>query len=261
MKAKKKYGQNFLIDNAVLDKISSCVLACEKDLIIEIGPGRGALTNKLLYKKANVLAYEIDNDLIPILNMFKNSKLTVKNIDFLESEIKEDIKNFDYKKLFIVGNLPYYITTPIIEKIIKSKLKHESLTVMVQLEVANRFAANIKSKDYGYFTVFLQHFYDVVKVVDVDSKSFDPAPKVKSAVITLTPKKDVKVMDEKYFEFLKSCFKEKRKTLRNNLREYDFNIVESVLLKYNLSPLARAEECVEEVFIEIYEKNMKNALK
>lgn len=258
MKAKKQFGQNFLIDNTVLEKISNAVFACEQDLIIEIGPGRGALTKKLLEKNVQILAYEIDKDLIPILNKVNNKNLKVINTDFLETNINEDLNNYDYKNLYIVGNLPYYITTPIIEHIIKSNINHESLTIMVQLEVANRFLANPKSKEYGYFTVFLQHFYNAEKVVNVDASSFDPAPKVKSAVIKLTPKKNNKALGNEYFEFLKECFKEKRKTLRNNIKQYNVETLENILTKYHLTPLARAEECSEEVFIEIYEKCLKN---
>ncbi|MFI3260796.1 MAG: 16S rRNA (adenine(1518)-N(6)/adenine(1519)-N(6))-dimethyltransferase RsmA [bacterium] len=259
MKAKKKFGQNFLIDNIVLDKISNAVLASEKDLIIEIGPGRGALTHRLVEKKCNVLAYEIDNDLIPVLNTFKKENLKIKNIDFLESDINNDISTYNYDKLFIVGNLPYYITTPIIDHILKSDIKHESLTIMVQLEVANRFLSKPKSKDYGYFTVFLQHFYDVELVTKVKNTSFEPAPKVESAVINLTCKKDVINIEKEYFDFLKICFKEKRKTLKNNLRDYDFNIIEEILIKHDLTAQARAEECSGEVFIDIYKKLSLNS--
>lgn len=256
MKAKKKYGQNFLIDQTVLEKISNSVLACENDLIIEIGPGKGALTTKLATKLSNIVAYEIDRDLIPILNKLKLEKLNVKNIDFLKSDITNDIKNINYEKLFIVGNLPYYITTPILEHIIKSNIKHESVTIMVQLEVANRFLAEPKTKNYGYFTVYLQHFYKIKRLVNVKNTSFDPAPKVESAVIQLVPKENIKDLNEDYFNFIKECFKEKRKTLKNNLRNYNLEIINNILIKNNLNLQARAEECSEEIFIQIYE-NLK----
>lgn len=256
MKAKKKYGQNFLIDQTVLEKISNSVLACENDLIIEIGPGKGALTTKLATKLSNIVAYEIDRDLIPILNKLKLEKLNVKNIDFLKTDITNDIKNINYEKLFIVGNLPYYITTPILEHIIKSNIKHESVTIMVQLEVANRFLAEPKTKNYGYFTVYLQHFYKIKRLVNVKNTSFDPAPKVESAVIQLVPKENIKDLNEDFFNFIKECFKEKRKTLKNNLRNYNLEIIKNILIKNNLNSQARAEECSEEIFIQIYE-NLK----
>lgn len=258
MKAKKQFGQNFLVDDKVLDKISNSILSCEKDVIIEIGPGRGALTKRLVEKCSKVVAYEIDKDLIPVLKKFNYENLIIKNIDFLKTDLFNDLKKFDYDNLFIAGNLPYYITTPIIDHIIKSNIKHESLTIMVQLEVANRFSAKPRTKDYGYFTVYLQHFYDVEKVVEVDASSFDPAPKVKSAVIKLTPKKKIKELPLEYFDFLKECFKGKRKTLRNNLRAYDIDFLKELLLKYNLTSQARAEECIEDVFVEIYVKLNKN---
>lgn len=257
MKAKKHFGQNFLIDNEVLEKISNSVFATEKDLIIEIGPGKGALTNKLLEKNSQVIAYEIDKDLVPVLNKINNKNLIIKNIDFLKTEINKDLVKYDYEELYIVGNLPYYITTPILEHIIKNKIKHKSLTIMVQLEVANRFLSKPKNKEYGYFTVYLQHFYDIEKITNVKSTSFDPMPKVESAVIRLIPKEGIKKMNQEYFEFIKDCFKEKRKTLKNNLKNYNIKDLEEILKSHDLSPLARAEELNEEVFVKIYENSRK----
>lgn len=254
MKAKKKFGQNFLIDKTVLDKISRAVLACEDDLIIEIGPGRGALTKKILEKNCNVLAFEIDRDLIPVLNNLNVDKLKVVNNDFLSVNLNEEISNFNYEKLFIVGNLPYYITTPIIDYIIKSDIKHESLTIMVQLEVAKRFLATPGSKEYGYFTVFLQNFYNVSLICEVANTCFFPAPKVKSAVVQLTRKNSGVIDDMEFFDFIKDCFKEKRKTLRNNLKDYGVSIVDEVLFNNNLESLSRAEQCSINVFHELYEK-------
>ena len=254
MKAKKQFGQNFLIDKIVLDKISNTIFASNKDLIIEVGPGRGALTKKLLEKDCNLLAYEIDKDLIPLLNSMNNKNLVVKNIDFLSTDINADIKNYDYENLYIVGNLPYYITTPIIEHIILSKVKSKKITIMVQLEVAKRFAAKPKTKDYGYFTIYLQHFYHIEFITEVKPESFNPAPKVTSAVISLTPKENVLNVDSNFFDFIKECFKEKRKTIRNNLKNYDILFIDSVLKKLDISNSVRAEELTEKDLYNIYQE-------
>ncbi len=252
MKAKKKFGQNFLIDNTVLDSISNAVFAFSEDLIIEIGPGRAALTKKLIEKNCDLIAYEIDNDMKTILSKLENDKFKVIYGDFLNSDIKSDIKDINYKNLHIVGNLPYYITTPILEKIINANLDLSSITIMVQKEVADRFLAKPKSKDYGYFTLFLSYYFNSERIIDVPAESFDPAPKVKSAVVKFTPKENINLDKNKYFDFLKDCFKEKRKTLRNNLKNYNLDKMYKVLNKYNLSESSRAEELSEEVFIDLF---------
>ena len=253
IKAKKEFGQNFLVDTNVLNVISNNINANSDDLIIEIGPGRGALTEYLV-SKTKVLAFEIDKDLIPILTSKFNDNLEVINKDFLECNILEYINNYEYNNLYIVGNLPYYITTPILEHIIKSNLKETSVTIMVQLEVANRFCAKPKSKDFGFFTVYLQSYYDAVKIIEVDNTSFDPAPKVKSAVIKLTPKGDKNIPSEKFIAFLKECFKEKRKTLNNNLKNFTTLDVKEVLVELKLNPMSRAEELSVQNFYSLYGK-------
>ncbi len=253
MKAKKHFGQNFLIDQTVLDQISSAVFASNDDLIIEIGPGRGALTERLIKTGATVIAYEIDTDMKPYLNKLESDKFKVIYNDILKTNIKDDIVDIKYSKLFIVGNLPYYITTPIIDFITKQNLNFESFVIMVQKEVADRFLAKPKSKEYGYFTLYLKHYYDGVKITDVKKEAFNPPPKVFSSVVSFTPKEKVNSLDEeKYFEFLKLCFKEKRKTIRNNLREFNYDVVRKVLDKYNYSETVRSEEISEDVFVEIF---------
>lgn len=258
MKAKKYLGQNFLVDNNIINKIIAEIPANENDLIIEIGPGRGALTSKLKTKSSFLVAYEIDTDLKPILDKFENNKVKILYKDFLTSNIKEDIKDINYDNLFIVGNLPYYITTPIIEHIIKEDLNIEKLIIMVQKEVGNRFMAEPKSKDYGYITLLLKYYYNITKVVDVSRYAFNPVPKVDSCVLSLTKKNNNKIIDtDKYFTFLKQAFKYKRKTLKNNLDSKDYLKAKEVLDKYNYSENTRAEEISEEVFIEIF-MNLEN---
>lgn len=252
MKAKKSLGQNFLVDNNIIEKIIGEITSDSNDLIVEIGPGMGALTKKLKEKRSYLIAYEVDKDLENILSEFEDNKTKIIWQDFLESNIKEDIKDIKYNKLFIVGNLPYYITTPIIEHIIDSNINFEKLVIMVQKEVADRFLANPKTKDYGYISVLLQYYFDIKRVCNVSKYSFNPVPKVESTVLSFVEKERADIDIEKYKEFLKVAFRQKRKTLKNNLSNYDWEKVKLVLDKYNLSESVRAEEINGDIFIELF---------
>ncbi len=253
MKAKKSLGQNFLIDKNIISKIVTEVSACNDDLIIEIGPGRGALTKELKRKQAHLICYEIDQDLAAILNKLEDEKIKIIWQDFLKSRIDEDIEDIKYNKLYIVGNLPYYITTPIIEHIMDSNIDFEKLIIMVQREVAERFMANIHTKEYGYITVVLNYYFEVSKVTDVSRYCFNPVPKVESTVLRLVPRKEKEELDfNKFKEFLKVCFSQKRKTLKNNLKGYDWHKIKNVLNKYHMTESVRAEEISKDVFVEIF---------
>lgn len=254
MKAKKSLGQNFLIDSEVINKIVDEVSACNNDLIIEIGPGKGALTSKLKKKGCNIIAYELDKDLKNILSKLEDDKLHVIYKDFLNSNIKDDIKDIKYNNLYLVGNLPYYITTPIIEHVIKENINFTKFTIMIQKEVADRFMAHEKTKDYGYITLVLKYYFEINKVCDVSKYAFNPVPKVESSVISFTPRKNkVDVKADSYFKFLKNAFRMKRKNLRNNLNGiYDLEKLEEVLEKYGLDLTVRAEELSEEIFVDLW---------
>jgi len=252
MKAKKSLGQNFLIDNNIINKISDSITANKEDLIIEIGPGMGALTKVLKNKGANIICYEIDTDMKPYLNKLTDDKLKVIYGDILNANIKEDIKDIKYNNLYIVGNLPYYITTSIIKFLINDDLPIHEMVFMVQEEVADRFTANYGTKDYGSITLFLKYHFNVEKLFKVSKKCFNPVPKVESAIIKFSERLNKLDIDkEKYFEIINESFKMKRKTLKNNLSKYDFEKVKEVLNKYNLSDTVRAEELSEEIFVEI----------
>lgn len=255
MKAKKSLGQNFLIDNNIINKIIDEIPAAKGDLIIEIGPGRGALTKMLKNKNSFLICYEVDKDLKSILNPLEDNNTKIIYQDILKSNIILDINNYEYNNLFIVGNLPYYITTPIIEHLINSNLKFNKLTIMVQKEVADRFLAKPGTKEYGYFTVLLDYYFNIKRICNVSKKSFSPIPKVDSSVLSIIPKeKLVNIDTSKYFIFIKQCFSQKRKTLKNNLSNYNWKIIKEVLLEYNYNELVRAEELTQEVFINIYKK-------
>ena len=252
--AKKSLGQNFLKDDLILNKIANCV-DTKNDLIIEIGPGMGALTRKLINKDSYVIAYELDERTKPYLLPLENDKIKIIYNDFLKANLKEDIKNIKYNKLYIIANIPYYITTPIIEHIIESEIPVESMVLLVQKEVAERFSAKPKSKEYGSLTVYLNYFFEVNKLFDVKNTCFTPSPKVDSSVVKFT-KKDNKynINNKEFSKFIKECFSMKRKTLRNNLKNYDFNVIKEILLENGFTESTRAEEIDLETFIKIYIK-------
>ena len=254
LKAKKSLGQNFLKDDNILTKIADSI-ETDNDLIIEIGPGMGALTKKLINKNSYVLAYEIDERTKDYLLPLENEKTKIIYKDFLETNIKEDIKDVKYNNIYVIANIPYYITTPIIEHIIESNVDVESMVLLVQKEVAERFSAKPKSKDYGSLTVYLNYYFEIEKLFDVKSTCFSPVPKVDSAVIKFTKKDNNYNIDSKKFsEFIKECFSMKRKTLRNNLKNYNFEIIKEILENHNYLESVRAEEIDLETFIEIFKK-------
>lgn len=249
---KKKYGQNFLQDENILKKIHDIITPGEKDLIIEIGPGSGNLTKWLQKYNCNLICYEIDTSLKERLEIIKNEKTQIIFEDFMLVNLKEVVSKLDYDNIYVIANIPYYITTPIIEKIIKSNINVKKMVLMVQNEVANRLTAKPKTKEYGYITVWLNTFYKTTKEFIVKKTCFYPIPKVDSAIISLT-KKENSINDFSSFDnLIKSAFQFKRKTLNNNLKKYDKNIIEKVLNKYNYSLNNRAEEIPLEIYHEIY---------
>lgn len=255
MKAKKSLGQNFLINQNVINKIGASINANTDDLIIEIGPGRGALTKELQKKNCKLICYEVDLDMHIFLEKLENNNTKVIYKDILNANINEDIKNIQYNNLYIVGNLPYYITTPIIKKIIALDLDIKEMIFMVQEEVADRFTSFPNSKNYGSITLYLKYYFDVTKLFSVSKNSFSPIPKVESAIIKFTKRAQLlDVEKDKYFNLINDSFRMKRKTLKNNLSNYNFDIIKEVLNKYDLPETVRAEELSEEVFVSIVNK-------
>jgi 16S rRNA (adenine1518-N6/adenine1519-N6)-dimethyltransferase len=248
---KKSLGQNFLKDNNIINKISNSINPNKDDLIIEIGPGAGALTKELVKKGSDVICFEIDERLKEELYKIEEDNLKIIFNDFLKININEYIDK-KYKRLFFVGNLPYYITTPIIKHVISEELDVDKMIFMVQDEVADRFCANPKTKDYSSITLYLKYYFNVKKLFKVSKNSFNPVPKVDSAILEFNKRIDKpKVDKEKYFKLIEDSFKMKRKTLKNNLHDYDFNKVESILNKYNIPNTVRAEELSEDILIDI----------
>ena len=254
-KIKKFYGQNFISDENVIDKIVDKSDIDKDTLVIEIGPGIGSLTYKLTKKAGFVMCYEIDETLKPILydNMKNVDNFKVNFIDFLKCDVNNDLKDFNYKKIYVVANLPYYITTPIILKIIEDRINVDKIVVMVQKEVGDRFKAEPNSKDYGSLSVYLNYYYNVKKIMDVSRNIFVPKPNVDSIVVEFTKKDDrYELKDEKiFFKLIRDSFKQKRKTLRNNLKGYDLDKINKILNNYNLDLSVRAEQLSINIFVDI----------
>lgn len=253
-KFKKRFGQNFIKQENIVKKISSVIGEKKGSLVIEIGCGDGRLTKELCNDYERVLGYEIDKEVIPYLyeNLkdFNNCKVICD--DFLKRNLKDDLKSYKYDNLYVFGNLPYYITTPIIEKLITSDIDISKMVFMVQKEVGDRFCASPKTKEYGSLTVYLNYYFDIKKEFEVGRGNFVPVPNVDSIVISFTKKESLKLKDEKlFFKLVKDSFRFKRKTIRNNLEGYDLDKISNVLSKYGYDLSVRAEELPLDVFVDI----------
>ena len=255
---KKKYGQNFISDKHLIDKICLLVDANEDDLIIEIGPGAGALTSKLTCLNSYYIAYEIDPELDEYLSKYTSTKFRVVYDDFLKRDIHEDIKNIPYKRLFIVGNLPYYITTPIMLKLIDDKIDSFKNIFMVQKEFGDRLNAKPGTREYGSITVLMNYFYDVKQEFIVKKEYFNPKPKVDSCILSFNYKEKEDIDTTNYKRLVRDAFQFKRKNIRNNLKNYDLDTVNKVLNKYGFDLNNRAEELDYKIFVELVKSFYKN---
>ena len=249
IKAKKSLGQNFLQDENVLKKIANSIKTNEDDLIIEIGPGKGALTKYLQKKNSFLTCYEIDLRMKEILKKFENEKTQIIFQDFLKANIIEDHQKYNYKDIYVIANIPYYITTPIIKHILNQE-KIKSMTLLVQKEVAERFTAKPKSKAYGSLTVYLNYYFNVTYLFDVSRTAFYPVPNVESAVVKFERKNEKSNLKNKevFFKLINDSFKMKRKTLKNNLKGYEWDKIKNVLEENNLNENVRAEELSLKIF-------------
>lgn len=251
---KKSLGQNFLMDKNKINQIIESIEVGENDLIVEIGPGAGAITKELVKKNCDVLCFEIDIRLKDILSKIDSDKLEIVYQDFLTINLSDYIDYSKYKKIIFVGNLPYYITTAIINKIIDYNHADE-IVIMVQKEVAERFMAKPNSKKYNSLSVFLQYHFNIEKVCDVSKNCFEPIPKVDSTVIKFKKSNKYKVNNETvFYKLIKDSFTQKRKNLKNNLKSYDLIKIENILKKINKDLTYRAESLTIEDFILISNK-------
>lgn len=219
----KKYGQNFLIDTHVLEKIITSAGVTKEDCVLEIGPGIGTMTQYLADRAGQVAAVEIDSNLIPILNETLNGyeNITIINKDILKVDIKKLAEQLNGgRPIKVVANLPYYITTPIIMGLFESGVPIDNITVMVQKEVADRMQVGPGSKDYGALSLAVQYYAEPYIVANVPPNCFIPRPSVGSAVIRLTRYKEppVEVKDKDLmFKLIRASFNQRRKTLQNGL--------------------------------------------
>lgn len=260
LKAKKRFGQNFLIDERVINNIIEKSNILNDDVVIEIGPGLGNLTEELLNTGSKVIAFEIDNDMINILNdRFKDrDNLVVINKDILQVDIQDIIEKYvGDKKIKVVANLPYYITTPIMFKLFKYASYIDTMTIMVQKEVAERIIAGPGSKDYGVLSINTRFYGISEKLFDVPNTSFTPAPNVTSSVVKISMEKLSGVQDEDtFFKLVKASFAQRRKKIINsiensNMIDIQKDRLRSILENSDISENTRAEEVNIEKYVEI----------
>lgn len=257
---KKKYGQNFLVDQNILKKIVEIPEISKETLVVEIGPGLGGLTEFLIEKAAHVLAYEIDFDLIKILkNNFSEDNLTLINIDFLKCNIDQDIENLsvDFNRVIVVANLPYYITTPIILKIIEESKLIKEIIVMTQLEVAQRITSSPSTKDYNSLSVAIQYKTNASIAMKVPRNVFIPAPNVDSAIVKLEVLDQIQMVpisEDHFYALVRASFVQRRKTLLNNLHA-KYGIEKESLVEFleslHFDSRIRAENLSVEDFIKL----------
>ncbi len=247
VRPKKALGQNFLVDENVIGAIVEGSGVGPEDTVIEIGPGRGALTVPLARAAERVVAIELDGDVIPVLrtNLAATDLLnvTIRNEDVLETDLAALTVP---GRTRVVGNLPYYITTPILLKLLESRVAFESVTVMMQREVADRVLAVPGSKEYGVLSVSVQYFAEARRIVEVDRTSFRPVPNVDSTVLRLDLRKEPAVRplsEADYFKVVKAAFSQRRKTLANSLLTLGLekDAVLAILKRAAVDPTRRAE--------------------
>lgn len=258
----KRFGQNFLVDTHVLEKIIQAAGLTKEDLVLEIGPGIGTMTQYLAENAGRVMAVEIDSNLIPILKetLKDYHNVTVINEDILKVDVAALAEQYNGgRPIKVVANLPYYITTPIIMGLFESQVPIDNITVMVQKEVAERMQAGPGTKNYGALSLAVQYYAEPYIVANVPPNCFIPRPSVGSAVIRLTRhgKKPVEVKDEKLmFALIRASFNQRRKTLQNSLNnsaELSFSKEEigEAIEKMGLSPSVRGEALTLEQFAKL----------
>ena len=246
LKAKKKFGQNFLINSDIINGIIEKSGITKDDVVLEIGPGLGTLTKELLKNSKKVIAVELDEDMCNILRgRFDDENLEVVNDDILKVDLNEYTNK--YGTIKVVANLPYYITTPIIMKLLESDYDIDTITVMVQKEVGERVCSTSNDRENSAITIGISYYAKASIIIDVPKENFFPSPEVDSCVIKLQvlDKPSVEVEDkEKFFKIVKLAFSQRRKTILNSLSSgvYSKEQVLSVLTKLNLDTKLRAED-------------------
>lgn len=246
---KKQYGQNFLLDDNILKNIVKSAELKKDTNVIEIGPGLGFLTNYLQQATTNVLCYEIDEQMVKHLNEL-NYNISIINDDFLKRNLNKDFKNiFDNSNnITLVANLPYYITTPILLKVLEETTRIDKMIVMMQTEVAKRLCGKPSTKDYNALSVLIQYFTNPRIIFNVSPKSFFPEPNVESSVVMIEKKEEPLLEVENldfFLKFNRNIFAQRRKTLYNNIQKaynYDKGLIKKIIKENNLDESVRSEE-------------------
>lgn len=271
LRPKKSLGQNFLTDETVLENIVAAADVTSESCVLEIGPGMGALTRELAKAAGHVAAVEIDTSILPVLeqNICEFSNVTVVNQDILKADLAALFADlFGTRSVKVIANLPYYITTPIIMKLLEEDLPITSIVIMIQREVARRLAAAPGTKDYGAITPVVQYKAEVTPICDVPPEAFEPAPKVWSSVIRLDLRQTppVSVTDEAhFFHVIRAAFAQRRKTFVNSAGSYpalgvEREDVKKVLQKLNFSENIRGEILGIEQFAQISNELVRERL-
>ncbi len=250
-KFSKSLGQNFLIDSNVVDNIVEGANIGPEDYVIEVGPGIGTLTREIAKRAKKVIAVEIDKNLIPILGKTLSDLENVEliNEDILKMDVKKVIdEKLEGKRVKLIANLPYYITTPIVMRFIEEEIPVSAIVVMIQKEVADRMNASPSTKEYGSLSVAVQYYCETEIVTNVPKTVFIPQPKVDSTVIRLDVLENprIKVMDKKlFFKVVKGAFSKRRKTILNCLGSYDMGMpkedIKIILQSAGIDPVRRGE--------------------
>lgn len=257
--AKKGYGQNFLVDPMLVERCAQQAHA--EDAVIEIGPGIGSLTEQLARVAKHVTAYEVDEDLKPVLadTLSPYDNIEIIWQDFLACDIKTKVQELreQYGSVSVCANLPYYITTPVLFRLFEEAPEIPYITVMVQKEVGERFAAGVNTQEYGALSVEAQTLYDVRKLFNVPARSFNPSPNVDSVIIQFARRSETVDPEDlqKFFTFVKACFRQRRKTVYNNLRDYlgSGDQALAVLERAGIDPRTRAQELSKEELRKLYD--------
>lgn len=246
--AKKSFGQNFLVDQNYINKIISAVNPKENETIIEIGAGRGALTKKLVESGASIIAIELDGDLIPLLieDFGQNENFNLIEQDALKIDYSELSTSHSALSTKLVANLPYYISTAILQHLIQYRNEFSELILMLQREVVERITAEVGNTERGFLTVLMEAYFETEKLFDVPPNAFRPAPKIWSSIVRMKPKAEKSIENGEFFRKLVSFgFRQKRKTILNNLKnagEILYNKdLKALLEKNGIEPKRRAE--------------------